>query len=152
MQNSGRALGGTAASAGSRASGGGGERGRGACGDRAGAGIGDRGGDRGLLSEGTGYERTAAAVVEAFGPEIELALEHPLDFKSALQELLARRGAEVSYEITGETGPPHDRTFAVVAKVDERSGAREAAGARSTPSRRLRERPWTGWPANEAGN
>jgi ribonuclease-3 len=39
-----------------------------------------------------GYERTAAAVVEAFGPEIEQALEHPLDFKSALQELLARRG------------------------------------------------------------
>jgi ribonuclease-3 len=67
-----------------------------------------------------GYERTAAAVVEAFGPEIEQALEHPLDFKSALQELLARRGAEVSYEITGETGAPHDRTFAVVAKVDGR--------------------------------
>jgi ribonuclease III len=67
-----------------------------------------------------GYERTSAAVVEAFGPEIEQALEHPLDFKSALQELLARRGAEVSYEITGETGAPHDRTFAVVAKVDGR--------------------------------
>ena len=64
-----------------------------------------------------GYERTAAAVVEAFGPEIEQALEHPLDFKSALQELLARRGTEVSYEITGETGPPHDRTFMVAAKV-----------------------------------
>src|SRR5271155_5209968 len=63
-----------------------------------------------------GYERTAAAVVEAFGPEIEQALEHPLDFKSALQELLARRGAEVSYEITREAGPPHDRTFEVVAK------------------------------------
>src|SRR5580698_3112989 len=49
-----------------------------------------------------GYERTAEAVVEAFGPEIEEALEHPVDFKSALQELLARRGAEVSYEIASE--------------------------------------------------
>jgi ribonuclease III len=68
----------------------------------------------------TGYERTAAAVVEAFEPEIEQALDHPLDFKSALQELLARRGTEVSYEITGEEGPPHDRTFAVAAKVDGR--------------------------------
>jgi ribonuclease III len=67
-----------------------------------------------------GYERTAAAVVEAFGPEIEQALEHPLDFKSALQELLARRGTKVSYEITGEQGPPHDRTFEVAAKVDGR--------------------------------
>src|SRR5437016_171156 len=35
-----------------------------------------------------GYERTAEAVVEAFAPEIERALRHPVDFKSALQELL----------------------------------------------------------------
>ena len=40
-----------------------------------------------------GFEATAAAVVEAFAPEIEEALEHPGDFKSALQERLARRGA-----------------------------------------------------------
>jgi ribonuclease III len=65
-----------------------------------------------------GYERTAAAVVQAFEPEIEQALNHPLDFKSALQELLARRGAEVGYEVTGETGPPHDRTFTVAARVN----------------------------------
>ena len=32
----------------------------------------------------SGYETTAEAVVEAFSPEIEHALEHPLDFKSAL--------------------------------------------------------------------
>src|SRR6202035_2945939 len=49
-----------------------------------------------------GYERTAEAVVEAFGPEIEEALEHPVDFKSALQELLARRGEEVSYRVLSE--------------------------------------------------
>jgi ribonuclease-3 len=65
-----------------------------------------------------GYERTADAVVEAFQPEIETALEHPVDFKSTLQELLARRGAEVSYEVTDEQGPPHERTYAVVARVD----------------------------------
>jgi ribonuclease-3 len=67
-----------------------------------------------------GYERTAEAVVEAFGPEIEEALEHPVDFKSALQELLARRGAEVTYAVTGEDGPPHERLYSVVARVDER--------------------------------
>jgi len=65
-----------------------------------------------------GYERTAEAVVEAFGPEIEHALEHPVDFKSALQEVLARRGAAVSYEVAGEDGPPHERTYLVVARVD----------------------------------
>src|SRR5271157_1396400 len=68
----------------------------------------------------SGYERTAEAVVEAFAPEIEGALEHPVDFKSALQELLARRGAEVAYEVTGEDGPPHERTYAVLARVDGR--------------------------------
>lgn len=67
-----------------------------------------------------GYERTAQAVVEAFAPEIEGALEHPADFKSALQELLARRGEEVGYEVAAEEGPPHERTFAVIARVGGR--------------------------------
>ncbi|MHB8241461.1 MAG: ribonuclease III family protein [Solirubrobacteraceae bacterium] len=67
-----------------------------------------------------GYERTAEAVVQAFGPEIEEALENPVDFKSALQELLARRGEEVSYEITAEIGPPHERTYGVAALVNGR--------------------------------
>jgi ribonuclease-3 len=67
-----------------------------------------------------GYERAAAAVVEAFEPEIELALEHPVDFKSTLQERLAQRGDVVAYEVVAELGPPHDRTFEVVATVGER--------------------------------
>jgi ribonuclease-3 len=65
-----------------------------------------------------GYLEVAPAVVEAFTPEIEHALSHPVDFKSALQELLARRGTVVTYEVTAEEGPPHERTFAVVALVD----------------------------------
>ncbi|MCW2954614.1 MAG: ribonuclease [Conexibacter sp.] len=64
-----------------------------------------------------GYEATAEAVVEAFEPEIEEALEHPVDFKSALQERLARRGEVVAYTVAAEEGPPHDRVFAVVAEV-----------------------------------
>jgi ribonuclease III len=64
-----------------------------------------------------GFDETAEAVREAFGPEIEQALERPADYKSALQERLARRGALVHYEVTAETGPPHERTFEVVALV-----------------------------------
>jgi ribonuclease III len=64
-----------------------------------------------------GYERTAPAVVEAFEPQIEEALEHPVDFKSALQERLARRGALVEYAVSAEEGPPHDRVFTVLATV-----------------------------------
>jgi len=65
-----------------------------------------------------GYKKTFAAVVEAFQPEIERALAHPADFKSMLQERLARRGTTVSYEIVAEEGPPHQRTFEVTALVD----------------------------------
>src|SRR5271170_8253154 len=54
-----------------------------------------------------GYERTAEAVVEAFSPEIAEALEHPVDFKSALQERLAQRGDVVAYAVIDEQGPPH---------------------------------------------
>jgi ribonuclease-3 len=62
-----------------------------------------------------GFEETATAVAEAFQPRIELAAETRIDFKSALQELLARRGARVSYEVLTEAGPPHERTFEVAA-------------------------------------
>ena len=66
-----------------------------------------------------GYDTTADAVVEAFMPEIQRALEHPVDFKSTLQERLARRGQTVTYDVTAELGPPHDRTFEVVALVED---------------------------------
>ncbi|HVL96635.1 MAG TPA: putative dsRNA-binding protein [Solirubrobacteraceae bacterium] len=71
-----------------------------------------------------GYERTAAAVVDAFGPEIERALSEPADYKSALQERLARKGATVAYEVSEESGPPHDRTFEVVAVIGGEEVAR----------------------------
>jgi ribonuclease-3 len=67
-----------------------------------------------------GFERTADAVVDAFTPQVEDALRRPGDAKSELQEQLARRGEVVAYRVTGEEGPPHDRTFAVAAMVDNR--------------------------------
>jgi ribonuclease III len=65
-----------------------------------------------------GYERTAVAVVQAFAPEIEQALENPVDCKSALQELLAQRGVRVKYRLLHAEGPAHRRTFEVAAMVD----------------------------------
>jgi ribonuclease III len=59
-------------------------------------------------------------VVAAFANEIREALDHPADFKSMLQERLARRGDLVAYEVTGESGPPHDRVFEVAAVVGGR--------------------------------
>ena len=73
-----------------------------------------------------GFDRVAAAVGAAFAGQIDLAVEAPVDAKSALQELLARRGARVTYAVTGESGPAHERTFEVEATVE---GERVGTGA-----------------------
>jgi ribonuclease III len=64
-----------------------------------------------------GFERTAPAVVESFREEIDQALEHPEDYKSVLQERLARRAEVVIYRTVSEAGPAHDRSFIAVAEV-----------------------------------
>ena len=64
-----------------------------------------------------GIERTAPAVVASFAEEIEEALEHPVDYKSVLQERLARRAELVAYRTVSEEGPAHDRSFVAVAEV-----------------------------------
>jgi ribonuclease-3 len=90
-----------------------------------------------------GFDRTAPAVVADFEAQIEGAAESSVDFKSALQELLAQRRARVSYEVIAESGPAHRRTFEVAAvvgsdrvgtgkgrskKVAEQEAAEEALG------------------------
>lgn len=65
-----------------------------------------------------GFERTAVGVARAFSSRIELATETRLDFKSALQEILAQRASVVTYEVVDEIGPSHARTFEVAAMVD----------------------------------
>jgi ribonuclease-3 len=90
-----------------------------------------------------GYDTTASAVVEAFSPEIEEALEHPVDFKSALQERLAQRALTVVYTVTEERGPAAradvrgrgdrrrgGRRVGVGAIEEERRAGRRARGAR----------------------
>lgn len=65
-----------------------------------------------------GMVRTGEAVLAAFEPQMELASGTLLDFKSALQERLARGGRIVHYETVEESGPPHDRIFRVEAQVE----------------------------------
>jgi ribonuclease-3 len=81
-----------------------------------------------------GIEPTAAATVAAFEPEIELASETLLDFKSALQEELARAGSTVSYAVVNETGPAHERRFEVEATANG-----EVLGAGSGRSKKAAE-------------
>jgi ribonuclease III len=64
-----------------------------------------------------GFDATAPAVVEAFRDELDFARRERVDFKSELQERLARDGTTVTYEVVHEAGPPHDRRFEVTAQV-----------------------------------
>jgi len=73
-----------------------------------------------------GFDRVALAVGAAFEAQVESAVEAPVDAKSALQELLARRRARVTYVVIGESGPAHRRTFEVEATVE---GKTVGAGA-----------------------
>ena len=65
-----------------------------------------------------GFEPIRGAIVDAFAERIEYALRGHVDFKTELQEALARRGRSVSYSVLNVDGPPHDRTFTCAATVD----------------------------------
>ena len=65
-----------------------------------------------------GFEKIERAVVEAFSGRIEYALTSHVDHKTELQEALARRGLQVSYNVLEVEGPPHDRSFTCAAVID----------------------------------
>jgi ribonuclease-3 len=65
-----------------------------------------------------GFEPIERAIVEAFAGRIEYALTSHVDYKTELQEVLARRGKSVSYSVLSAEGAPHDRTFTCAASVD----------------------------------
>ena len=65
-----------------------------------------------------GFEHIEQAIVDAFDERIEYALTNHVDFKTELQEALARRGLSVSYSVLDVQGPPHDRRFTCAASID----------------------------------
>ncbi len=58
-----------------------------------------------------GLNATKAAVQSAFAAEIVDARANPIDFKSRLQELLARRGEKPEYVLLSAEGPAHEMRF-----------------------------------------
>jgi ribonuclease-3 len=65
-----------------------------------------------------GFERIEQPIVSAFDPRIEYAMTTHVDYKTELQEALARRGQSVSYSVLEVEGPPHDRRFTCAAAID----------------------------------
>ena len=65
-----------------------------------------------------GYERIEPAIVEAFSERIEYAAKHYVDYKTELQEVLARQRRQVAYTVLEIEGPAHDRRFTCAAVVE----------------------------------
>jgi ribonuclease III len=81
-----------------------------------------------------GFEPIREAIVEAFADRIDYAVEGHVDFKTELQEELARRGQTVSYSVLEVEGPPHDRRFTCAATIDG-----EGVGTGTGPSKKAAE-------------
>ena len=65
-----------------------------------------------------GFEQIRTSIVDAFADRIDYAVQGHVDFKTDLQEELARRGLTVSYSVLEVEGPPHDRRFTCAAVID----------------------------------
>jgi ribonuclease III len=65
-----------------------------------------------------GFAAVEPAVVDAFSGRIEYAATQHVDFKTALQEVLARERKSVTYRVVTVEGPPHERRFTCAAVVD----------------------------------
>jgi ribonuclease-3 len=64
-----------------------------------------------------GFEQVEPVVVATFRGRIEYALTHYVDYKTELQEALARVGSAVAYTVLEVEGPAHDRRFTAAANV-----------------------------------
>ena len=76
-----------------------------------------------------GFEAIEPAIVGAFSSKIEYARSSHVDYKTELQEALARSGRQVHYTVLEVEGPPHDRRFVCAAHV---AGVQLGVGRGST--------------------
>jgi ribonuclease-3 len=65
-----------------------------------------------------GFEPIRGPIVRAFAERIDYAVSTHVDFKTELQEELARTGRTVSYVVLTTDGPPHERSFTSAAVID----------------------------------
>jgi ribonuclease III len=87
-----------------------------------------------------GFEQVRPAVLAAFEDRIEYALTTYVDYKTVLQEELARRGLSVSYSVVDVEGPPHDRRFTCAAVIDgDQAGVGTGASKKAAEQNAARE-------------
>ena len=65
-----------------------------------------------------GSSRSSPSIVAAFSERIEYAATQHVDYKTELQEALARRRRQVSYSVLEIEGPAHERRFTCAALIE----------------------------------
>jgi ribonuclease III len=76
-----------------------------------------------------GFEKVEPAIVSAFGELIDYAATQHVDYKTELQEVLARQRKHVAYRVIEAEGPAHERRFTCAAIID---GEQLGTGSGST--------------------
>jgi ribonuclease III len=77
-----------------------------------------------------GFAAIEDAIVAAFSEQIEQALTTRVDYKTDLQELLARSGRQVAYTDISVDGPPHERRFTCAALIEGEELGRGEGGTK----------------------
>ena len=67
-----------------------------------------------------GMDEAKTFIMDHVLADAEIGEDHPsADYKTALQELVQRRGeVQIRYDLIGETGPDHNKTFSFSVSVD----------------------------------
>ena len=87
-----------------------------------------------------GFEPIRGSILAAFADRIDYALTTYVDYKTELQEELARRSRSVSYTVLEVEGPPHDRRFTCAAMIDgEQAGSGTGASKKAAEQNAARE-------------
>ncbi len=87
-----------------------------------------------------GFEVVRPAILAAFADRIEYTLTTYVDYKTELQEELARRGLSVSYGVVEVEGPPHDRRFTCAATIEgEQAGVGRGGSKKAAEQNAARE-------------
>jgi ribonuclease-3 len=94
----------------------------------------------GALYVENGFEPIQPAIVAAFQDRIEYAFTRYVDYKTELQEELARLGQKVSYSVLSVDGPPHERRFTAAATIDgEEAGMGAGSSKKAAEQEAARE-------------
>lgn len=87
-----------------------------------------------------GFAEAARVTLEQLGAEIDRRAHAPGvgDFKTRLQETLAKRGLRPEYEVRDE-GPDHDKVFTAVVRIDGRIRGAGSGGSKKAAEQEAAE-------------